>query len=375
MKRNYSRFKAFTIIELMVSIFITMIVTASLYKLYNVAARSERSTAIRVSVNLLGEQILDTIAESVRFIGLNSDANDFDNYNTAPDTSGIMRRTEEYSFRYLSPYSGPVTKLKTDASGTYPICTFTIFNSAAFNNNITSFYLHTQDGVFETTKADIGEGYAIAYNSYSASYTTSGFEREAKSGLTGKDCKDIFPAGTLISGSDKVFYLAYNSGTLLLYSLDPRSPNDATPANSDYLVRFSPPATGSAQTYRMPKFSINYLVEKTTSTTTVTSQGTITTKNIERNWKANVDAADRKDIIAVRFGFVIISERERGKVSGNMPGTSNTQTYCVFGDGEGTAGDPDCYQLTNPNYTGYVFRRVVYLSNHRLLKDQKDQPQ
>ena len=56
--------RAFTILELMVSIFITITIIASFYKLYDSSLKTERSSSVRVSVNLLGEQILDTVAES-----------------------------------------------------------------------------------------------------------------------------------------------------------------------------------------------------------------------------------------------------------------------------------------------------------------------
>ncbi|MBR4489167.1 hypothetical protein IKP13_00850, partial [bacterium] len=65
--------RAFTIIELMVSIFLTITVIASFYKLYEASLKTERTSSIRVSVNLLGEQIMDTLANSMRLIGLNGE--------------------------------------------------------------------------------------------------------------------------------------------------------------------------------------------------------------------------------------------------------------------------------------------------------------
>ena len=220
MMNKNGNLKAFTIIELMVSIFSTMIVIASFFKLYDISAKAERSSSIRVSVNLLGEQILDTIADSVRFIGLNSKVSDLDGYVTGVNTAETVIRTAGQStFKYLSPYGGPITKLAQDAEGTsYPNCKFTIYNSAAITNNINSFYLHTQDGVFETARQDEGAGYNINYGDYTADFTVSDFESEAKSGLDGTPCKDVFPAGTLISGTDRLFSLKYNNGSLVLYS-------------------------------------------------------------------------------------------------------------------------------------------------------------
>jgi Tfp pilus assembly protein PilW len=349
------KLKAFTIIELMVSIFITMIVIASFYKLYDTASKAERSSAIRVSVNLLGEQMLDTISDAVRFIGLNSKAGDFSSYNNSSnDVTTIIRTATASTFSFLSPYGGPITKLAEDADGTYPTCTFKIYNSAAFNGSINSFYLHTQDGIYETKRkvadpehpGDIG--YAVTYGDYTAEFSVTDFESAPK--VTSGNCKDIFPAGTLISGTDRLFTLQRGSDeSLVLYTQDKTVVDDST-ATSNNIVQFNPNTTG--QTYKMPHFVINYLVE--------TKEGT----GFKREWKDNAQNF-RKDIIAVRFGFILVSERDRNKV-GTYSGDKNK--YCIFGDGSAN----DCYELDNPNYTVNVFRRVIYLSNHRFLKDAKN---
>ena len=354
MNRN-GNLKAFTIIELMVSIFITMIVIASFYKLYDTSAKAERSSAIRVSVNLLGEQMLDTIADSVRFIGLNSKVSDFNTYPSSPsdtaavnDDTTIIRQAQQGTFQFLSPYGGPITKLKEAVGDSYyPNCTFKIYNSAALNGKINSFYLHTQDGIFETSRMAAGTGYTITYDDYEASFTTeNGFESAPKSGLDGKACKDIFPVGTLISGTDRRFTLKYDNGSLYLYAQDKTETGDAEETKT-YMVQFKQNEAG--QTYAMPYFTVQYLTE--------TKVGT----DVERTWKTDAQTY-RKDIIAVRFGFVLTSTKDRNKV-GTYSGEKNT--YCVFGDGSAN----DCYELSDPNKTAYVFRRIVYLSNHRLLKD------
>lgn len=355
MNRN-GKLKAFTIIELMVSIFITMIVIASFYKLYDTSAKAERSSAIRVSVNLLGEQMLDTIADSVRFIGLNSKVSDFDTYPTPQhptvtnDDTTVIREARSGKFQFLSPYGGPITKIKeVPGDKSYPNCTFKIYNSAALNGNINSFYLHTQDGIFETSRMAAGTGYSITYDEYEASFTTEGFLSAPKDGLDGSACKDVFPVGTLVSGTDRRFTLEYDNGngTLYLYAQDKTETDDTNENKKTYMVRFKQNESG--QTYAMPWFTIQYLTE------------TLEGSDEVRTWKTDAQTF-RKDIIAVRFGFVLTSTKDRNKV-GTYSGDKNT--YCIFGDGSTN----DCYELSDPNKTAYVFRRIVYLSNHRLLKD------
>ncbi|MBO4705684.1 MAG: prepilin-type N-terminal cleavage/methylation domain-containing protein [Spirochaetaceae bacterium] len=351
------KFKAFTIIELMVSIFITMIIIASFYKLYDTSAKAERASSISVSVNLLGEQILDTIADSVRFIGLNSQISDFGLYSdSANGVNTIIRTAEPLTFKFLSPYGGPITKLAEKATGPYPNCNFKIYNSAALNGAIHSFYLHTQDGVFETARITGSTGYNVTYNNYTAEFSSAGFESAAGSDLAGMDCGQIFPAGTLITGNDRLYTLQYNSyGSLILCSQDKTVVSDDL-ANCEYVVNFNPSATG--QTYSIPKFTIQYLREyKETGT-----------ENSKMVWTKHAQSF-RKDIVAVRFGFVITSTKDRNKVGT----TTDKNTYCIFGD-EASEGEStndcggDSYD-SDPNNTSYVFRRVVYLSNHRLMKD------
>ena len=372
---NNVGFKAFTIIELMVSIFITMIVIASFYKLYDTASVAERSSSIRVSVNLLGEQMLDTISDSVRLIGLNSKVKDFDSYETGVDVeTTVIKNAGPDTFQFRSPYGGPITKLAEAATGTYPNCSFKIYNTAALNGNITSFYLHNQDGIYETRK--IESGYKqISYDDYFASFTIDGFESvpqgdcggcnpegegECVAACSDGDCKKLFPAGTLISGADRLFTLYFNNGSLLLCTQDTDTFTEGYSENN-CIVKFKSVNAGNdykAQTYEMPRFMIQYLVEQKSG------------NSFTASWVNNANVNNfRKNIIAVRFGFILVSTKDRNKVGGKYSGTTNE--YCIFGGDSGdcypSESDPD--KSWNPNNTAYVFRRVVYLSNHRLLKD------
>ncbi len=59
----------FTMIELMVGIFITLAAVGTFFKLYNNSIKTNRNVAVRTSVNLLGSQMIDTISNSIRLIG------------------------------------------------------------------------------------------------------------------------------------------------------------------------------------------------------------------------------------------------------------------------------------------------------------------
>ncbi|GEM_PF-2411957 len=340
--------KAFTIIELMVSIFITITIIASFYKLYNASVRTERSSSIRVAVNLMGEQILDTIAESVRLIGLNSVKADFQ-ANTAGGTAGIIRYAGEQRFIFLSPFGSPITKVAS-VSGDFPNCSFILFNSAAFNLGVDKLYFHNQDGFFKTSSMSVG-----TYSAAGVAVETAGFDSGSYSGSA---CKDVFPVGSLVTGEDFIYTLEYakTNGDLLKLSYE----KEGNSSQKGVLVDFSY-TPDTANSYSMPKFVLEYLIE--------TCDGT---GNCVTVWQTptggSVLTDDQiKSLVAVRFGFVLLSRKDR--VSGSDTGTNDLPKYCIFTD-KNMIENYYCYQLPSLNYTASVFRRVVYLSNYRFLKDQ-----
>lgn len=348
--------KAFTLIELMVSIFITITIIASFYKLYESSLKTERSAAIRSGVDILGEQILDTLAESFRLVGLNSEKTDF----IAGDIIFPKIQTYPVWVEYLSPYGSPITKVK-EISGNYQNCKVTLFNSASFYNGIDQLYFHNQNGFFKASGSlDPATGV----------FSATGFSKPA--GSDGDECKKIFPVGSLVSGKDFRYELKYlnkgdagNELTLTAYDLV----NDSSSA----LINFKYDSSKKDNFYSMPKFVVDYLCEyKDANDTSLTCKDGVCRKWIGAGTGTGTGegevidpmASHVKDIIAVRFGFVLISRKER--IARGNPTVSNTDAlpkYCIFDDS-------NCVTLPGFNYTASVFSRVVYLSNYRFLKDQ-----
>ena len=371
--KKYNKIKAFTIIELMVSIFITITIIASFYKLYEASVKTERSASIRVSVNLLGEQILDSISESMRMIGLNSQKIDLvSNYDDiVSETSelhGIFRQQSlkgtygaDFSLTYVSPYGSPITKTSTkvtdwDADATFPngCKVFDLFNSAAFHSNVKRLYFHTQYGVVPTAKDAVQIN--VAADKITA--TVSSFDSSFSS-LNDKKCRDLFPAGTLVTGEDFYYTLSYSTSGG--YSLK-LTYTDTEGGNQGSLIDFayqddSSGGSDTKYTYSMPHFVFQFLREKTDT------EGVTT-----RTWVSNVDWQDYKEIVAVRFGFVILSQKERVYRGSDSP-SSDLPEYCIFDEKEHSA---DCYKLSSLNYTASVFRRVVYLANLKMLEDSSN---
>ncbi len=360
---KFVKIKAFTLLELMVSIFITVTIVASFYKLYEASLKTERSAAIRVSVNLLGEQILNTLADSMKMIGLNSQKGDLDaSYadidSTTSVVKGIFRQNgllgtygAKMTLNYVSPYGSPITKISGGASATssdkFPACkNFNLFNSAAFHTDVNKLYFHTQYGV-------VPANVAVEAGADKLVVTVNSFSDDAPS-ITGKYCKSIFPVGTLVTGEDFFYTLDYLPGkdTNHLYlAYKPASGGDLK-----YLLKFDY-NKDTPSSYSMPRFSMQFLRER------VDGEG-----NITRTWVTNVPFANMKEVIAVRFGFIILSKKERVYRGEDSP-SEDLPEYCIFDEKDH---ETECYKLPSLNYTASVFRRVVYLANFKMLVDSEN---
>ena len=373
--KKFRSSKAFTILELMVSIFITVMIIASFYKLYNASVRTERAASIRVAVNLMGEQMIDTITEAVRLTGLNSAQADFKDSGTYGDEDiGIIRYAGEHRFKFLSPFGSPITKVKDiegvisvsggeggegGEGGTGALCNVTLFNSAAFYNGVNKLYFHNENGFFKTLSVGTPN---YMENGVKLTVTFAPHDDLPE----GAPCLEVFPRGSLVTGEDLVYTLEYSgdedeNSLKLSYAKESSAPG----VTDGTLVDFSFKKSEKNNYYSMPKFVMEYLVEEYPDENDKSYY--------ERNWKnqrsGELTAEQVKGIVAVRFGFVLLSRKERIYTAGSESDTpGKLPTYCIFKD----TGDDDyyCYQLKSLNYTVSVFRKVVYLSNYRFLKDQ-----
>jgi len=352
--------RAFTLLELMVSIFITITIIASFYKLYEASLKTERAATIRVSVNLLGEQICETLADSMKLIGLNGQkmalADDpaeltSTDFKGSPIFYGDLQGTygtTDLELTFNSPYGSPITKTEDNftESDTHPNCkTFHLFNSAAFHNDVKKLYFHTQYGIVPANVEVIVGADQLQVN-------VNQFESDYSPSVDNKKCKDLFPAGTLVTGEDFRFQLSYQSSGDTNHLLLTSKPVWGG-STVNQLIKFDYDEENQTS-YSMPRFSLQFLRERTDG------EG-----NIVRNWTTSVSYQDIKEVIAVRFGFIILSKKERVTV-GEGSVTEDLPEYCIFDEKEH---DTPCYQLPSLNYTASVFRRVVYLANYKMLID------
>ncbi|HQM85227.1 MAG TPA: prepilin-type N-terminal cleavage/methylation domain-containing protein [bacterium] len=325
----------FTMIELMVSIFITLTVIGTFFKLYTNSIKVQRNTAIRSSVNTLGEQMIETIGSSIRLLGLN---NTFVEYDPGVGVSGTIiadangsAGIDQASFRYFSPFGGPITKLSVDSTGTNGACTLTLENSGSLDAGINEVNLIARNGIYKATVTSITGNVVIT------SVTTPA--------IAG-DCAAIFPEGTVLTGPNNDFLLTYtNGGATTLLRLVRVLPD----GTQESLIDFS---SLSNPAYQIPYFVLQFMREYDDGTGT-----------IKREWFSEIDETGSPDLLkqvkAVRIGFVLLSDQERVKKKVASADAGITNSYCPF--------DAMCFDLADQNKTAYVFRRVIHIRNYDYL--------
>lgn len=331
-----NRRAGFTIIELMVSIFITITVVGTFFKLYTNSVKTQRNTAVRASVNILGEQMMETIASSIRLLGLTSGYLDYNpgggvSGTIILDANGSDGVDSSASFRYISPYGGPITKLSIPATGTDGACTLTLINSASVHSGMGTVNLISNVGIHQATVASINGNVIVT---------------SAMNPAIAGNCSVFLPEGTLITGPNNDFHLTYVKGgsntQLTLISTLPSG-------SSDTYVNFN---SNNNPTYQMPYFVLEFLREFDDGTGV-----------IRREWFSNIDEDVNPDqlqqVRAVRIGFVLLSDADRVKKKVATADAGITTQYCPF--------DLMCYSLTDQNKTAYVFRRVIHIRNYDYL--------
>jgi len=339
-----SESKAFTIIELMVSIFVTLAAIGTFYKLYTSSIKAHRNTNVRTSVNIRGEQLIETIASSIRLIGLNNNYVDYDpgmamSGTIITDANGSTG-TDDARFEFLSPFGGPVTKIlgdpfATNPAGNVPVCTFYVLNSASFHAGLTVMNMVTKSGVYSATVSVDGN-----------KVVTSAFNPVPPEPL----CIDALPVGTLVTGENNIFRLTYsNTGT----QSNMRLVRDIGGGAEEIYIDFSS-VTNPA--YQIPYFVLQFMREYDDVGTT------------KREWFTDIDEVttpeELKEVKSVRVGFVLLSAQDRVRKKVASADAGITTEYCPF---EGM-----CYSLTDQNQTAYTFRRVIHLRNYDYLGENKD---
>jgi len=334
--KRTSSFKGFTIIELMVSIFITLIALGTFFKLYTNSMKNERRTNIRTSVAHVGDQIAESISAPIRLLGLNNNYNDWDTGLVVTDTNGGTG-ADTVRFRFFSPYGGPVTKLSVDPTGNAP-CALNIYNSAAVHSGITSLQLMSSDGVYTAT--------GVSFNPGANRFDVTAIEDAAGVPYVG-DCATVFPKGTLVTGPNNEYMLEYiNGGANTIVRL-------TNVTTSEVIVNFN---NNTDTLYKVPFFVMQFQREYEIAGL------------LRREWVSEIDEMAHpervKDIKAIRFGFVMISMKERVKKQDSAAGLGTTINFCPF---EGM-----CYAHNDLNKTAYVFRRLIHIKNFDFLQRNSD---
>lgn len=315
--------KAFTMIELMVGLVVTIIALSTFFSIYRYALSSERSESIKSDLNVSGDRIINQMADAVRLIGLSNDYSDFSDVDTEiiTETDG-GDGTDDVSFSFYSPYGGPVTKLTDQsASGTLPDCVIEVLNTSNIDNSLSELRFITRDGLFK------GNLDSVSGNQLTVSGITDNEDVSPAGG-----CDVTIHAGTIVTGENRLFVISFSSG----------GGNPSLSMTMDGNTLFSLNSGDDAEEYRIPMFILHFMREEEVS-------GVIT-----RKWEEGsaFDAEKIKEIKAVRMGFILLSKKDKRK---SEPDEMPDLDFCIFED--------NCYTHTDPNYSARIFKQVVHLKN------------
>lgn len=332
MRVNMKKNSGFTILELMVSIFVTLIALGTFFKLYTNSVKNERSINLRTSVANIGDQIAETISNPIRLLALNNDYDDWGSGSVIVGTDG-GDGIDAVSFRFFSPYGGPITKISQDTVGNAP-CSISVYNTAATHSGVNSLQLMTKEGVYTAT--------GVTYNPANSRFDVSAILDPEGNNYAG-DCPSLFPKGTLVTGVNNQYLLTYVNGgantIIRLQNVD----------TGEIILDFNNNANTS---YSVPFFVFQFQREYTIAGL------------MRRDWVTNINPAmnptEVQQIKAIRFGFVMVSNKERINKKDASAGLATTVNYCPF---EGV-----CYAHNDLNKSAYVFRRVIHIKNFDYLQ-------
>ena len=322
--------KGFTLLELLVTIAITIIALATFFRLYTASVRTDRATAIRTSANVFGEQMMETIEKSVRLVGLNNEFSEFEDVSSIfINLGGSDDGESDVNFAFMSPYGGPITKLTSDAD---PSCTsFTMISSPNMTGAVTSIKLMSREGMF------LAEGIAWTFSDEIMT-AAPGEVKDLDGNAISFECDIFFPSGTLVTGIDHEFTLSYDHddkklkferGSNILFEVDPENSK-----------------------YNIPFFVLEFLREYEEA------------DEVKREWTISFNSDDEiRQIKAVRVGFILVSDQELRVKTGED--TDFEVKYCPFEEDV-------CYSHTERNKAAYMFRRVMHIRNFDYMERNKN---
>lgn len=342
---NTKKFQGFTLIELMVAIAVSTIVVSVFFKMYETASHVERATFQRSSAYVIGDRIVNVIADSMRLISFNKVA--FDPITDPSIVSNTASDGTITSLSFKSPYGTVISKLAEEASGTGSTCVLKLISEQMGSyNSMNRVYAHTKSGLREGTVS------AISGNQVTVTFSEL------------SDCGEL-PAGTLISGADMCYHLyvdtTANKEKINFFAVpmntgDACSEEKTEPGVNDVIFYSYSQESNSTNTQMISikKFVVEYLVEDRSDSS-----------NIQRVWQlsANTGTNSNAAVNAIRFGIIVADPRPRYSNAEQI--TGDEIKYCIF---PASTEKEYCYKNTNLNQSFFTFRRTVFIRNENYLQ-------
>ncbi|MCK5807709.1 hypothetical protein KAH37_01860 [bacterium] len=320
--------KAFTLIELMLGIVLSVMVLATFFRFFAHVNTAEKNNNYKSSNLARGASSLQIFADATRLIGLTTTNLEF--VSAAPriiqETLGTTDGNDNVVFTFNSVFGGPITKILDEPTS----CTLRIERTAAIASNpLTSLRIATKDDVYY-----VGYGWI---NSDRVSITT---KRASNGANVSAPCQALFKKGDLVTGPNYFYRLTWVKNANLKF----QRIFQPVPFSFDPTTTFG---AGREVLLDIPAGQVKLVILQ------FLTQDTTTLEEIWENGLAyTID--DYRDIKAVRIAVVLLP-----RTSKDLKGASSTgpsQTICPFSD-------LGCVTLNDLSRPPIVFKKVIYLKN------------
>ncbi len=337
------RHSGFTLIELMVGIVLTVMVTATFFRFFDHMTTASTSNSYKTATIVRGDVLLDSFGQAVELSGLTTTNAEF--LSSVPrvilESQGTISGTESVSFVFTSPFGGPITKVseETNVSGIAPNCQFAVLGTAANSNTIRQIRIITKDDIYYGNVQYFNNGWVLLKDPLLQSNGTGH--------VVGSDCKTIFPEGAIVTGPNYFYRLKWSPTTALKFErvLQPIPFSyDASTFSSGSETLFDVPHE------LVPLVILQFLRLDPISGSEVWEDG--------RSYATE----DYRDVKAVRIAIVLLPQEARD-LRGESDSTSTMQ-FCPFESAH-------CYTVVGVSRVPMMFKKVIYVRNIDYL--QKNQ--
>ena len=329
-----NRFTAFTLIELMIGIILTVLLLTTFFRFFNHVTTAQQNNNYKTSALVQGAASLEAFSNATRLIGLTNTYSEFVDFDPRMIQKSLGTTTggNNVEFIFNSVFGGPITKVLQEPTS----CTLVIERTAANSTTPTNrLRIATKDDVyyaqFNWMNSDRVE--------INAAWTSAGAP------ISPIPC-NLFSQGSLITGPNYFYRLTWNKNTNAPLRLE----RVLQPIPFSFVSSVF--GAGTETLLDIPGDQVELVILQFLRLDPTT---------LAELWEdgRSYDADDYRDIKAVRIAVVLLPHTGKDMKGGDI--TGHALTICPFDD-------TGCVNIDDVSRPPTIFKKVIYLKNLDYLK-------